>query len=175
MGVGRNLAYRKSLFLDKKGFNQFLNVTGGDDDLFVNQHAQAANTQLAFSGEALVYSIPKITWRSFFNQKVRHLSVGKRYRLKHRILLGVFNLTWILAWITAPALLIVNITNLWWIVTTAFVLRWILLSVLISAAIRQARISFEVWTVPFLDFLYSIYYISTGLVALLTKKIRWRT
>jgi glycosyltransferase involved in cell wall biosynthesis len=175
MGVGRNLAYRKSLFLDKKGFNQFLNVTGGDDDLFVNQHAVAANTQLAFSPEALVHSIPKITWRSFFNQKIRHLSVGKRYRLKHRILLGVFTLTWIITWITAPALLIVDITNLWWIVATAFALRWILLSALISTAVKQARLTFEVWAVPFLDFLYSIYYISTGLVALLTKKIRWRT
>src|SRR5690606_33778770 len=38
MGVGRNLAYRKSKFLEEKGFNNFLHVTGGDDDLFVNQH-----------------------------------------------------------------------------------------------------------------------------------------
>ena len=31
MGVGRNLSYQKSYFLSKKGFNGFLEVTGGDD------------------------------------------------------------------------------------------------------------------------------------------------
>jgi hypothetical protein len=35
MGVGRNLAYRKSTFLNNKGFGDYMNVTGGDDDLFV--------------------------------------------------------------------------------------------------------------------------------------------
>ncbi len=44
MGVGRNMAYRKSFFLEVKGFNNFLNVTGGDDDLFVNQHARGKET-----------------------------------------------------------------------------------------------------------------------------------
>ena len=44
MGVGRNLSYRRSKFLAEKGFNNFIKTTGGDDDLFVNQHARKANT-----------------------------------------------------------------------------------------------------------------------------------
>jgi hypothetical protein len=59
MGVGRNLAYRKSLFLNNKGFNGFLGVTGGDDDLFVNQHANGSNTSICVGEKALVYSVPK--------------------------------------------------------------------------------------------------------------------
>lgn len=171
MGVGRNLAYRKSLFLEKKGFNQFLSVTGGDDDLFVNQHAKGSTTQVQFIPEAHVYSVPKITWRSFFYQKVRHLSVGKRYRLKHRILLGAFALTWMITWFAGVALLIIDIKN-WWI-AVALALRMIMLIIAVRTFVKQARLPFELWALPFLDFLYSIYYISTGLVALLTKKIRW--
>jgi cellulose synthase/poly-beta-1,6-N-acetylglucosamine synthase-like glycosyltransferase len=172
MGVGRNLAYRKSLFLEKKGFNQFLNVTGGDDDLFVNQHAKGSTTNVQFKPEAQMFSIPKSTWASFFHQKVRHLSVGKRYSLKHRILLGVFALTWIITWFTGVALLSLDITQ-WWI-GAALVTRIIMVMITFGIFAKQARLPFELWAVPFLDFVYSIYYISTGLVALLTKKIRWR-
>jgi cellulose synthase/poly-beta-1,6-N-acetylglucosamine synthase-like glycosyltransferase len=172
MGVGRNLAYRKSLFLEKKGFNQFLNVTGGDDDLFVNQHAKGAATRVQFAPEAQVFSIPKTSWKSFFYQKVRHLSVGKRYRLKHRILLGVFTLTWIVTWFTGVALLSIDITQ-WW-VAALLVFRTLMVIIGVGALVKQARLRFELWAIPFLDFVYSIYYISTGLVALLTKRIRWR-
>jgi cellulose synthase/poly-beta-1,6-N-acetylglucosamine synthase-like glycosyltransferase len=172
MGVGRNLVYRKSLFLEKKGFNQFLNVTGGDDDLFVNQHATGHTTTVQFAPEAQVYSIPKTSWPSFFYQKVRHLSVGKRYRLKHRILLGVFALTWMLTWFTGVALLVFDIENRW--VIGALVFRMILLPFTIRAFTKQAGQPFNLWLVPLLDFLFSIYYISTGLTALTTKNVQWR-
>lgn len=172
MGVGRNLAYRKSLFLEKKGFNQFLGVTGGDDDLFVNQHANRANTSVEFSADAHVSSVGKTSWVSFFHQKVRHLAVGKRYRLKHRILLGIFAISWILTWLIGIPLLILDIT--YWPVTAALAVRVILLMIVIKVIASKLKIRFEVWSVPFLDFVYSIYYISTGLVALLTKKVRWR-
>lgn len=172
MGVGRNLAYRKAFFLEKKGFNQFLNVTGGDDDLFVNQHAKGRTTKIQFSPESQIFSVPKTSWRAFFKQKVRHLAVGKRYRLKHRILLGIFTLTWIITWFTGAALLIIDI-KAWWI-AVALVVRMIMLVIAVRTFVKQTRLPFELWTVPILDFLYSIYYISTGLVALLTKKIRWK-
>ncbi|NBP71584.1 MAG: glycosyltransferase, partial [Cytophagia bacterium] len=46
MGVGRNMAYRKSLFMNNKGFTNMLSYTGGDDDLFVNKHAKGSNTSV---------------------------------------------------------------------------------------------------------------------------------
>jgi len=60
MGVGRNLIYRKSLSLEKKGFNGFNKVTGGDDDLFVNRHAIGRNCRICIHPEAIVYSFPKM-------------------------------------------------------------------------------------------------------------------
>jgi glycosyltransferase involved in cell wall biosynthesis len=59
MGVGRNLAYRKSVFLENKGFNNFLSVTGGDDDLFVNQHATAKNTAVVLGRRCTCEFVPK--------------------------------------------------------------------------------------------------------------------
>ncbi len=39
MGVGRNMAYRKQLFFDRKGFASILHLQSGDDDLFINKAA----------------------------------------------------------------------------------------------------------------------------------------
>ena len=86
MGVGRNLSYRRSKFLEVKGFNNFTKITGGDDDLFVNQHARKRNTAVCVDDDSIVTSFPKTTFASFFNQKIRHLSVGKYYRFGHRVL-----------------------------------------------------------------------------------------
>jgi cellulose synthase/poly-beta-1,6-N-acetylglucosamine synthase-like glycosyltransferase len=172
MGVGRNMAYRKSLFLEKKGFNQFLNVTGGDDDLFVNQHAKSATTRVEFKPEAQMLSIPKATWKTFFLQKIRHLSVGKRYQLKHRILLGIFTLTWIITWFTGLTLMIMDVR--FWLIPVTLIVRILVVMIVVKTFVKQTRQLFEWWAIPILDFLYSIYYISTGLAALLTKKIRWK-
>jgi cellulose synthase/poly-beta-1,6-N-acetylglucosamine synthase-like glycosyltransferase len=172
MGVGRNLAYRKSLFLEKKGFNNFQHVTGGDDDLFVNQHASANNTRVQFSPEAGVLSVPETTWKSFFHQKIRHLSVGKRYRFGHRALLGLFAATWVLTWLTGLPL--IGLYEYFYLVILAFVFRWVLLIWSVQTLVKQAELVFNPWIVPVLDFIYPFYYISTGVTALFTKKIQWR-
>ncbi len=172
MGVGRNLAYRKSFFMQNKGFNTFLNVTGGDDDLFVNRHAKGNKTFAELRPESHMVSIPEKSLRSFYRQKVRHLSVGKRYKPKHRILLGIFTASWLVTWFTGVAVLMIDLTY-WWVIPILLT-RIILLMFTIKTTARQAHLTFELWTVPILDFLYSIYYLSTGPVALLTKKIRWR-
>lgn len=172
MGVGRNLAYRKSLFLDNKGFNGFLGVTGGDDDLFVNQHATSKNTAICVGADSRMTSIPKKTWKEFFHQKVRHLSVGKRYRFKHRLVLGIFSISHLLSWLTLIPLLFVFTGILW--VLGAFLLRGIFLMVATHQAAARFGQKFEWWSVPLLDFVFVIYYLSTAPVALLTKKMRWK-
>ena len=184
MGVGRNLAYRKSLFLEQKGFNNFLHVTGGDDDLFVNMHARGRNTRLELASESQMYSQPKTTWRSYYEQKVRHLSVGKRYRFSHRFLLGLFSLTWILTWVTWIILFTWLLTSFevpasvqraeTYLIVAPFLLRWILLFLLLKSFVKKASVAFSLWSLPLLDIIYAIYYLSTGFVALTTKKIRWR-
>jgi cellulose synthase/poly-beta-1,6-N-acetylglucosamine synthase-like glycosyltransferase len=184
MGVGRNLAYRKSLFLEKKGFNNFLHVTGGDDDLYVNMHARGKNTRLEISADSQTTSIPETSWKSFYQQKIRHLSVGKRYRFLHRFLLGLFGLSWIITWLSCVLLaicILASFTGLLepiaienYLVAVPFVLRWIFLILIFNTLLKKASLKFALWTIPALDFIYAIYYLSTGLVTLTTKKIRWR-
>lgn len=172
MGVGRNLAYRKSLFLEKKGFNNFLHVLGGDDDLFVNQHATGKNTRWQIAGDSLIFSIPETSWTSFFYQKIRHLSVGKHYKFKHKVLLGLFHASWFIT--IFMGLFIIPFTPYYSIVISVLVIRMILTIWSIHSLVKNAGLTFKFWIIPILDFLYPIYYISTGLVTLFTRKVRWK-
>jgi len=172
MGVGRNLAYRKKLFLDNKGFNSHLSVTGGDDDLFINEVSTKMNTVVCLGSDSVVFSKPKTSWSDYYIQKVRHLSVGRHYNWSDKLILGTFSMSMIGSWLLfAPA---VVFSSFLYVPVLAFSLRMILITVLIRTASLRLGDTFAAWKTPFLDFIFVIYYLVIGPVALYTNKIRWK-
>lgn len=101
MGVGRNLAYTTSLYYENKGFMSHIKIPSGDDDLFVNEAANASNTTICISPEAYTYSAPKYTFKDWVQQKKRHYTTSKYYKFKHKFSLGLFHLATILFWVFA--------------------------------------------------------------------------
>lgn len=172
MGVGRNLAYRRSNFLEGKGFTNILNITGGDDDLYVNQNAKGKDTAVCLAAGAQMTSVPKLRWRDYYRQKIRHLSVGKRYKAGHKIVLGIFHITWILSWVIGISLLALKAD--WMIVTGVIVFRLVFWMFTCSKACQRLSGTFELWLIPLLDFIYAFYYLVAGLRALATKRIQWK-
>jgi len=171
MGVGRNMGYKKSLFLEKKGFLGFQEVIGGDDDLFVNKYATRRNTNVVVGADALVLSTPKLKWKSYLRQKHRHLSVGKHYRGSSKINLGLFNLSWILN-LPLFVLALLLSTNLILVVSIAAG-RLLILMVNFIVGTKRFGITFEWLGVILLDLIYPIYYIFAGTKAALVKTISW--
>jgi len=109
MGVGRNLSYRKSLFIKNKGFTSHYNISSGDDDLFIMQVANKSNTRIEINPNSFMVSAPKTTFRNWFYQKRRHLTTGKEYSVLFKFLLGLHSTTQILFYIALIALIINNI------------------------------------------------------------------
>jgi len=91
MGVGRNLSYKKELFLRNKGFSSINHVPGGDDDLFINKVASSVNTRIVIDPEAFTFSEPKKTFREWVRQKTRHYTTGKYYKPRHKFLLTLYS------------------------------------------------------------------------------------
>ncbi len=89
MGVGRNMAYKKSLFFKNKGFAAHMHIPSGDDDLFVNAHATKNNTAIRLNKNSQVWSEPNTTWRGYLRQKKRHFGAGKMYKPKHKFVLSL--------------------------------------------------------------------------------------
>jgi poly-beta-1,6-N-acetyl-D-glucosamine synthase len=87
MGVGRNLAWRKSVFFMNKGFGVHNHIASGDDDLFVNTNATASSTKVEFSTESHTRSVPTSSVSVWIKQKQRHLSTANYYKLRDRMLL----------------------------------------------------------------------------------------
>ena len=87
MGVGRNLAYRRSLFFEKKGFGAYNHVISGDDDLFVNSNANKANTAVEIISSSHTRSVPCTNFSDWKIQKKRHLTTAPYYKLRDKFLL----------------------------------------------------------------------------------------
>jgi cellulose synthase/poly-beta-1,6-N-acetylglucosamine synthase-like glycosyltransferase len=87
MGVGRNLAYRRSLFFRNKGFGEHNHIISGDDDLFVNAHASWVNTKVEIRPGSHTRSVPSSNTAEFIKQKQRHFTTAKYYKTGHKILL----------------------------------------------------------------------------------------
>lgn len=87
MGVGRNLAYLRSVFFANKGFGAHNHIVSGDDDLFVNSNATGKNTVVEFSTGTHTRSVPAASVKEWLTQKKRHLTTAPYYKLRDKILL----------------------------------------------------------------------------------------
>ncbi len=122
MGVGRNLSYKKNLFLRNKGFSDTNHLPGGDDDLFINKVATRSNTGVVIHPDAFTLSEPKKTFTDWMRQKNRHFSTAKYYKPKHKFLLGLYNATLFLVYpLFAACLFLVD----WKLAAGAFALRFL--------------------------------------------------
>jgi len=111
MGVGRNLAYRKTVFIENKGFGPHLNLQSGDDDLFVNLLAKKGNTAINLAPESFTRSIPSGRWKEYSKQKTRHLSTASHYRGLSKLLLFIEPVSRVLFYTLLVILML--ITNLY--------------------------------------------------------------
>jgi len=130
MGVGRNLAYRRSLFFNNKGFGNYNHVISGDDDLFVNSNAVKKNTRVEFRIESHTRSIPCSSFREWLSQKKRHFTTAPYYKLKDKFLLVPEPVSRLLFYISFIILL--SLQFLWPYVLIIFGIRFISQTVIMA-------------------------------------------
>lgn len=172
MGVGRNLAYTKSLFFGAKGFAAHMHVLSGDDDLFVNQNANSVNTTVQISTEAHTFSETKTSFRAYFLQKKRHMGVGKYYKRKNRVLITFDALSGFLFYILMVVLLCLKIEPI--LVAGVYVFRLMLQCFFYPAIFKKLDAADLIWKFPLLDLFYYLYLNVFGIVGLATKNLKWK-
>jgi biofilm PGA synthesis N-glycosyltransferase PgaC len=121
MGVGRNLAYRRSLFFSRSGYGAHNHLVSGDDDLFVNSNASRSNTEIDFRPVAHTRSLPSSGLTEWAIQKKRHLTTAPYYRLRDKILLTIEPLSRVLFYSAAIVLLSIGFNWIW--ISTGFGIR----------------------------------------------------
>ena len=179
MGVGRNLAYRKSLFFESGGFTHLMTNRAGDDDLFINHVATKQNTAVAVNSEAYTWSLSKKTLKEWWQQKRRHLSVSPNYKPVTKFRLTLEPLTRGLFYLAVLGTLIYQlpITNnqlpiLPLIAVGLFLLRWIIQTAIINISARRMGLKrFNMFSILGFDILLPL--INLWMLIIPKKQTKW--
>lgn len=145
MGVGRNLAYRRSLFFEKKGFGSHNHLVSGDDDLFINSNVTVNNIAVEFRHESHTRSGPALNVIEFYKQKKRHLTTANHYKLRDKALLIAEPASRVLFYVSF-IILLANL-YLWPVVLVIFGIR--LITQLIVLSLVQKKLN-EKGLLPFI-------------------------
>ncbi len=169
MGVGRNLMYKKKLFFETDGFTKHKHIASGDDDLFIQDVITKSNFNIALNEKTFMYSEPKLTWRSYYRQKLRHTTTGTSYKPWIQFFLGLFSLTHFLHYLGGAVLLFYG-TKLVVLLILArmmsiLIIHWFILKKLNESLLFK-------W-IPILDICYIFYYIAILPSIVIGKNDRW--
>ncbi len=172
MGVGRNMAYRKHLFFDNKGFGSHNHIASGDDDLFINKVALKAKVRIEIDYEAHTVSEPKLTWGEWFHQKKRHLTTGFYYRWKHKVLLGFFHLSQIAFNLMFVAIL--SISDKYLVAISLYSLR-LIPQLIVNKSVMSKLKEGDLWLIsPVLDLILPLINILLSITNLFIKPRTWK-
>ena len=172
MGVGRNMAYKKSLFFKGKGFAAHMHILSGDDDLFVNANANKSNTAIVIHPDTQMWSEPKTSFIAYLRQKKRHFGAGKIYKFKHKLILSFQIVTQFLFYILSIALLFFMPTIY---ISAAIILFSIFIrSLVYPRLLKRLNYSELSWWFPILDILLFVFLVFNAIVSIFVKKVQWK-
>ena len=171
MAVGRNFATKKSLYLNFS-FKDVKHVQGGDDDLFINTLYKETSTALVYDKRYQMISLPKKTWKRYFIQKLRHISVSKHYNYKNSLLIGLYNLSNLLFYLLGVFLLLILYQKS--LVIAPILLRTSIIFIIFDLNSRKLGKSVPIISTFLLDIFYTLFLWLWGPIALIAKKIKWK-
>ncbi len=155
MGIGRNMAYTKSVFNSVSGFKSHYSLSSGDDDLFVQEAAKKRNYTINIDPDAYCHSEPASTWEKWIRQKSRHFTTTERYKVIKKLMLGIYPLSLLLMLISFVTLLFDS--NFIWLTLVVFIfvlaIKWIVL----GKAFKKLNESTFIALLPLLDIAYALF------------------
>ena len=138
MGVGRNLAYKKSLFFKNKGFATHMHIASGDDDLFIQEIALNESSTISIVQNSHTTSEVMESWRDWVYQKRRHISASDLYKTKFKVLLLIFPLSQAIFYLSV--ILLFFLTTKFFYLLVILVLKWILSYFINYNTMRQLNV-----------------------------------
>lgn len=130
-GTCHNLAYRRELFFNSKGFSRSLDLKYGDDDVFVSQVADGSNTAVELSADSMLLCVETDPAKSHHDDKLRYNFTAPRLKGHARAFFGSCSVAWWVAMGSAVALALVGLPSLIPLIFAAVLLlvTWIVLMV----------------------------------------------
>ena len=171
---GANLAYKKEVFLELKGFTGIDDLASGDDELLLHKVASKYPDGIGFckSREAIVYTHAKTTLNEFMQQRKRWASKSTKYKNKNLVVLGVT------LWLFNVFILLNFVLGFFQSTFWTLTLISLFCKFLVELAFLVPMCSFAkrpklLWYLPFLTIIHIIYFILIGILGN-SGKYNWK-
>ena len=140
-GCGRNLAYRKSLYYNQKGFASHLNLQRGEDDLFVNRTANKKNTRIETSPESIVRITAPHCKKNWAEDKLSYNMTSHYFKGISRYVMGFETCSRLLFFL---AIIACSVYGIWiqdWITVGIAFFLWLIRFILLLVVFRKTSIA----------------------------------
>ena len=172
MGVGRNLAYKKEEFFKVNGFIEHMQIRSGDDDLFINQVANAKNATIAYTSESVTLSKPKTTYKDWLIQKRRHIATANYYKPFDKLQLGIFYCSQLLFLLLLIVLLAFQFQ--WILVLCLIGLRYLVAWIVVGFSAGKLKEKDVVYWYPIIELVLIFTQINIFITNIFSKPVHWK-
>ncbi len=150
-GIEHNVAYRRELFFNNKGFSRHLNLRHGDDDIFISEIANAGNTAVELSPESIVEVPGANSHKAFKIRSARRRFTERFIRRRPRFIGTVGFGAYLLAPLPAAASASMSPLNWFgWTCAAAILILWYAAGLVWMPAVKILNGRRLCLTVPFL-------------------------
>lgn len=172
MGVGRNMAYKREEFFKVRGFMDHMKIRSGDDDLFINQAANAKNTTICYTPESFTFSKPKTSFKEWFKQKRRHVATAQHYKSFDRTQLALFYSSQLL-FILLPILLLAF--QFQWIAVVSLIgFRYLIAWLSLGFAAGKLKEKDVMYWFPFIEIILIFMQLNVFITNTFSKPVHWK-
>ena len=171
---GANLAYRRDVFHELKGFQGIDHLASGDDELFMHKVASAYPNGIGFckSRDAIVHTHAKANLGEFIQQRKRWASKSTSYKNKGIVILGV------LIWLFNLSIIITALAGFidpkFWLIALVTILLKMLAEFIFLIPICRFRERMKLlYYLPLLNLIHIFYLVYIG-IAGNSGKYKWK-
>lgn len=171
MGVGRNLAYKKKLFIEHSGFQNHKHIPSGDDDLFISMAANSQNVALNLHPDARCYSDGPHSWMSWIKQKSRHQSTARYYKGQIKWLLNIYYFSLPIFLLLSATLMLLKCNIV--VVICVYLIRHLILFICLKNLNKGHRIKTNVIALLTFDWALLVFYFLSTILLIFGKSDEW--
>ena len=152
MAVGRNMAFKRSLFNEVGGYDNHPEVKSGSDDLFISGLPENTKVGIAIYKDSWVLTQSSTSIWAYNQQKRRHLTTAPYYKLSTKLRLAVISFSQ-LAWYISLFFIQIPI-----VIACGLSIRFLVLYLIGNRSRYALRPQFHLYLLPVYDFLLMIFY-----------------
>lgn len=155
-GNGRNLSYKRSVFMKSHGFIYHYNIPDGADDMFVYQNSRHRNTSVVLSDNSFTTVEPQPTLKKWHNYRKHRTATHRYYKLSTKLVRLIRPFSVLFFYLSGILLLFTGVMP-WPVLAAALALKlaWQIIST--AQSTRRLGISASVyWFSPLLEIYFLI-------------------